>query len=48
VTNIKLYNRTLDHDEAIKESLKYTTTDERCVFADLARPLNSGRGFAVR
>lgn len=47
-TNIKLYNRYLDADEAIKETIKYTTTDERCVFADLARPLNSGQGFTVR
>ena len=48
VSNIKLYNRYLGADEAIKETLKYTTTDERCVFADVARPLSSGRGFAVR
>jgi hypothetical protein len=48
VTNIKLYNRYLDHDDAIKETLKYTTTDPRCVFADLARPINSGQGYAVR
>lgn len=48
VTNIKLYNRYLDADEAIKETIKYTTTDERCVFADLARPLNSGHGYTVR
>lgn len=48
MTNVRIYNRPVDHDEAIRESLKYTTTDERCVMADLARPINSGRGFEVR
>lgn len=48
LTNIKLYNDYLDKDESIKESLKYTTTDEHCVFADVARPLNNGRGYIVR
>lgn len=47
VTNIKLYNRYLGSEGSIKEALKYTTTDDRCVFADLARPLNAGRGYAV-
>lgn len=48
VSNIKLYNRYLDRDEAIKESIKYTTTDDRCVWADVARPLSAGRGYAVK
>lgn len=48
ITNVKLFSRAMSEDEAIKETLKYTTTDERCVFADLARPLNTGRGYAVR
>lgn len=48
MTNIKLYNRAMSEDAAIKETLKYTTTNEQCVFADLARPLNSGRGYTVR
>jgi len=48
VANIKLYNHYMDRDEAIKETLKYTTTDERCVFADVVRPLSTGRGYIVR
>lgn len=48
VSNIKLYNRYLDSKEAVKESIKYTTTDERCVWADVARPINSGRGYVVK
>lgn len=48
MTNIKLYVGELTNDETIKEALKYTTTDDRCVFADLARPINSGRGYDVR
>lgn len=48
VANIKLYNNYLGAEEANKEAIKYTTTDERCVFADVVRPLSSGRGYAVR
>ncbi len=48
VSNVKLYNRYMSEDDAIKETLKYTTTDDRCVFADLARPTNSGRGYVTR
>lgn len=48
VTNIKLYNGEFTLENIIKESIKYTTTNESCVFADLARPINSGRGFNVR
>lgn len=48
VTNIKLMNRAVSADEAFAAALKYTTTDERCIFNDVARPLNAGRGFTVR
>lgn len=48
VSNIKLYVGNIGRDEIIKESLKYTTDDERCVFADLARPTNSGRGYDAK
>ena len=47
-TNIKLYNRYLDKETALKEATKYTTTNELCVFCDVARPINSGLGFAVK
>lgn len=47
-TNIKLYNRYLDKETAIKEATKYTTNSENCVFNDLARPLNSGHGFEIK
>lgn len=43
--NIKLYNRYLDDTS---ELVKYTTTDDRCVFNDLARPVNSGLGYSVK
>ena len=48
LSNIKLYNKELSREEAIMESLKYTTTHSACVFADLARPTNSGQGFDVK
>ena len=48
VTNVKLYNTYLDRSDAIKESIKYTTTNERCIFADLARPINAGHGYTIR
>ena len=30
------------------ESVKYTTNHKNCVFNDLARPINSGHGYAVK
>ena len=47
-TNIKLYNRYLDKETAIKEATKYTTTNELCIFNDVARPINSGTGFTIK
>lgn len=48
LTNIKYYNRSMDTASALRESLKYITTDPKCVLNDVARPINSGRGFSVR
>lgn len=48
ITNIKYYNKALDKQEAIKESVKYTTQHESCVINDLARKINSGHGYAVK
>ena len=48
ITNIKYYNKPLDKQEAIKESVKYTTQHEACVINDLARKINSGHGYSVR
>ncbi len=48
ITNIKYYNKALENQEAIKESVKYTTQHEACVINDLARKINSGHGYAVR
>ena len=48
LTNIKLFNRYLTTDEAIKESIKYTTTCTSCVVNDLARPLDYGNGYSVK
>lgn len=48
MTNVKYYNRVLRDEELYKELVKYTTDDKRCVFADLARPVLDGHGYAVR
>ena len=48
MSNIKYYNRSLPIEEAIKECIKYTTTHESCIINDLARPITSGQGYAVR
>lgn len=48
ITNIKYYDRYLDPIDAIKESVKYTTVNSHCIINDLARPLNSGLGYAVK
>ena len=48
LSNIKLYNRYMDIKESIKESIKYTTNDNRCVINDLARPINSGHGYVIK
>lgn len=48
ITNIKYYNQTLNKQEAIKESMKYTTQHNSCVINDLARPISSGHGYAVK
>lgn len=47
ITNIKYYNKYLGA-EAYKELSKYTTTHENCIINDLARPINSGRGYIVQ
>ena len=47
-TNIKLYNTYMGKEEAIKEVVKYTTKHENCVINDLARPILSGHGYAVK
>lgn len=48
MTNIKLYNKSLDIIDSLKEMVKYTTTHESCVINDLARPISSGHGYDVR
>ena len=48
MTNIKYYNRYLDKKTSIKESIKYTTTDDRCVINDLARKIYDGSGYDVK
>lgn len=48
ITNIKYYNKALDKQESIKESVKYTTQHDNCVINDLARKINTGHGYAVR
>ena len=48
MTNFKVYNRALSHEEALKESVKYSTNHPNCLIDDLARPFMGGAGFAVR
>jgi hypothetical protein len=48
LTNIKYYNSYLENDVALAEASKYTTNHKCCVFNDLARPINSGHGYAVK
>lgn len=48
LTNIRYYNEYLDDKEMMNESIKYTTNHKACVFNDLARPINSGHGYAVK
>lgn len=48
LTNIKYYNKTLNYQEAVKESMKYVTKHENCIINDLARPFTSGFGYAVK
>ena len=48
LTNIKYYNEYLDASESVLEAIKYTTNHKSCVFNDLARPINSGHGYAVK
>lgn len=48
LTNIKLYNKYLSKEDALKEAVKYTTKSECCVFNDVARPLDSGNGYSPK
>lgn len=48
MSNIRYYNNVLDLKESVKESIKYTTDNSKCVFNDLARPILSGHGYAVK
>lgn len=48
ITNIKFYNKALEKQEGLKESVKYTTQSESCIINDLARKINSGHGYSVK
>ena len=48
LTNIRYYNEYLDDRETMNESVKYTTNHKACIFNDLARPINSGHGYAIK
>lgn len=48
MSNIKLFNKSLDIMESLKEMVKYTTQHENCIINDLARPISSGHGYDVR
>lgn len=48
LTNIKYFNEYLNDIEMFNEAIKYTTNHKACVFNDVARPINSGHGYAVK
>lgn len=48
MANIKLFNSPLSDNDMAKESIKYTTSDPRCIINDVARPLVEQTGFSVR
>lgn len=48
IGSVKLYDRMLSENDAAKESIKYSTKDERCVFNDVARPFEDDYGYNVR
>ena len=48
ITNIRLYDISLDDETMLRESLKYTTTNEHCVINDVARPIESSHGYSTR
>lgn len=48
ISNVKLFNSALSDNEMAKESIKYTTTDPRCIINDVARPLVETTGYNVR
>ena len=47
-TNFKVYNCEISEEDAIRESVKYTTNHENCLINDLARPFLGEVGFPVR
>lgn len=48
ISNIKYYDKYLSLEDSLKECIKYTTTHESCIINDLARPINSGKGYSVK
>lgn len=48
MSNIKYYDKYLPLEDSIKECIKYTTTHDSCIINDLARPITSGQGYAVK
>lgn len=48
VYSAKLYTGDISLDECAIEATKYTTTNPKCILADLARPIYGQRGFVVR
>lgn len=45
---LKLFDRKLNNQDAIKEACKYTTKNEHCVINDIARPFEEAYGYTVR
>ena len=47
-TNFKLFNQALSEEESARESIKYTTKNDKCILNDVARPFEDAMGFSVR
>lgn len=48
ITNIRIFNRFMSIEDAIKNSFKYTTDNKDCILNDVARPVDSGEGYPVK
>lgn len=48
ITNVKLYESTLDLNDMVRESIKYATKNPCCVINDVARPFEDTLGFLTK
>ena len=48
VTNVKVYDKYMDHKAGLAELLKYTSKNDHCVVCDLARKIDTVHGYSVQ